>query len=152
MYNHILVPLDGSSLSEQVLLHARALAEGNPQGKITLLRSVPAVYPTVVEFGVVHHPSVMEEEVRRVEQGVQSYLDAIARELTGAGITVQTELSRLDPADAIVEYAEKHEVDLITIATHGRSGIGRWLLGSVTQKVLQGSTAPVLVVRPVSDD
>ncbi len=152
MYNHILVPLDGSSLSEQALLHARSLAEAHPQTKITLLRAVPPVYPTVIEFGVVHHPAVMEEEIRRIEEGVQSYLGAIARDLEGLGIKVQTELSRLDPADAIVEYAEHHGVDLITIATHGRSGIGRWLLGSVTQKVLQGATVPVLVVRPKATD
>lgn len=149
MYSHILVPLDGSSLSEQALLHARALAEANPQTKITLLRAVPPVYPTVIEFGVVHHPVVMEEEIRRAEEGVQAYLGAIARELESLGITVATELSRLDPADAIVEFAEHHNVDLIAMATHGRSGIGRWLLGSVTQKVLQGATVPVLVVRSV---
>ncbi len=148
MYYHILVPLDGSSLSEQTLLHVRALAEGRKDVKITLLRAVPPVYPTVIEFGMVHHPSEMEDEMLRLEKSVQEYLSAIARELAADGMQVQTELSRLDPGDAIVEYAENHDVDLIIIATHGRSGIGRWLLGSVTQKVIQAARVPVLVIRP----
>jgi nucleotide-binding universal stress UspA family protein len=59
-------------------------------------------------------------------------------------------VSRHPAAEAIIDFAEQRKVDLIAIATHGRSGLSRWILGSVTQKVVQTAAAPVLVVRPES--
>jgi nucleotide-binding universal stress UspA family protein len=55
-------------------------------------------------------------------------------------------------AEAILDYTEQHKVDLIAIATHGRSGVSRWVFGSVTQKVIQAAPVPVLVIRPHEKD
>jgi nucleotide-binding universal stress UspA family protein len=64
------------------------------------------------------------------------------------GYQITTRVTRHGAAEAIVEYANHHDVELIVIASHGRSGIQRWILGSVTQKVLHSAHIPVLVIRP----
>jgi nucleotide-binding universal stress UspA family protein len=60
------------------------------------------------------------------------------------------DICNLPAADAIIEFATHHDVDVIVIATHGRSGLSRWIFGSVTQKVIQAASIPVLVVRPTA--
>jgi nucleotide-binding universal stress UspA family protein len=72
----------------------------------------------------------------------------IANRLQADGYHVALHISRLMAAEAILDYTEHHHVDLIAIATHGRSGVSRWVFGSVTQKVIQASHVPVLVIRP----
>jgi nucleotide-binding universal stress UspA family protein len=146
MYSHILVPLDGSDLAEQILSHVKQIAAINPQTTITLLRSVPPIFPVSAEYsGVFISP---DEQISALQQEARSYLDRIADGLRAEGYTVQIEVSDLPAAEAIVDYAEHHGVKLIAIATHGRSGLSRWVFGSVTQKVLHVTTLPVLVVRP----
>lgn len=151
MYKHILVPLDGSKISEQVVTHATELANQNDRTtRITLLRAVPPLYPSTIEFGTLSQSLSLEDDLMRVEVAIDEYLHNIADILKSEGYTVDTVVRRQEPAEAIVDYAEENNVDLITIATHGRSGVGRWIFGSVTQKVVQGAEAPVLVIRPVA--
>jgi nucleotide-binding universal stress UspA family protein len=83
-----------------------------------------------------------------LEAEARDYLDRIAAEFRAEGYTVGMEISNLPPADAILDYAESQNVDLICLATHGRSGISRFVFGSVTQKVVQAAPVPVLVIRP----
>lgn len=148
MYHHILVPLDGSQLAEQVIPHVESIVS-HDDTRITLLRSVPLQHAATVEFGNVYSDSPLaQEEIARAESMAQDYLNAIAVSLRAEGFHVQTELSRLPAAEAIIHYAEHHHVDLIAIATHGRSGVSRWIFGSVTQKIVQASPVPVLVIRP----
>lgn len=146
MYTHILVPLDGSHLSEQVLPHVLAQASIGQDTRITLLRAMPFYHPALIEGQV--YFETRAEEVAAAEQAAKRYLEQIADKIRTSGYQVQIEVSHLPPAEAIVDYAEQHNVDLITIATHGRSGMSRWLLGSVTQKVLHATDVPTLVVRP----
>lgn len=147
MYRHVLVPLDGSALAEQVLPHVRTLARSGPDTRVTLLRVVP-----FSEHSVAHESSLRQPDFRAELEAAcaeaRNYLDRVASDLRSAGYAVSTEVSHNNPADAITEYAERHHVDLIAMATHGRGGLGRWIFGSVTQKVVPGTKIPLLVVRP----
>ncbi len=146
MYRHILVPLDGSHLAEQVLPHAKALASLDPGARLTLLRAVPPIYPTTIEYSGVF--TVTNDTLPAIEREAQEYLNTIATELQKEGLNVKAEVSIMPAAEAIIDYAENHRADLIAIATHGRSGISRWVFGSVTQKVIQATSTPMLVIHP----
>jgi nucleotide-binding universal stress UspA family protein len=76
-----------------------------------------------------------------------SYLNEISKKLKAQETPVSMEVARGSPADQILDYAETHEMDLIAMSTHGRSGVGRWVFGSVTDKVLHSGDMAVLVVR-----
>ena len=147
MYQHILVPLDGSELAECVLPHVEALAERHDACKVTLVR---VVLPLHLYGGV--ESSLSPEERQRLEvdsmKVAREYLDIVVKRLRDAGIGVESEVlygGRV--VDEIVEYAEKNEVDLVVIATHGRSGVGRWVWGSVADRILRSVCVPVLMVR-----
>lgn len=145
MYTHILVPLDGSPLAEQVLPHVRALAAAGERPKITLLRAVPREYPDIVEGETTNK---VVNPMEKLLNDARSYLDGVAQPLRSNGLEVATEVMVRQPADAIVEFAASRHVDLIAMATHGRGGLGRWVFGSVTQKIMHLTPAPILVVRP----
>lgn len=147
MYRHILVPLDGSALAEQVLPHVRALAANEGTTRITLLRAVPPIFTSSVDYSGMLAATVAEE-LETLEGEARSYLERIAAQFRSEGYTVNIEISAMPAAEAILDYAESQHADLIAIATHGRSGISRWVFGSVTQKVVQAAPVPVLVIRP----
>ncbi|MGB9739684.1 universal stress protein [Chloroflexus sp.] len=146
MYRHILVPLDGSPLAEQVLPHVHALAADEGTKQITLLRAVPPIFTTSVDYSGML--ATTADAISVMEQEAMEYLQHIAKQFQGEGYKVHIEISALPPAEAIIDYAAHHDVDLIVIATHGRSGLSRWVFGSVTQKVVQVAPTPVLVIRP----
>lgn len=148
MQPRILVPLDGSSLSEEALPHAVALAHTN-MAAITLLRVVtssiaamPTLWPVSQDHLVWRYES---EEVK----GAQSYMAEIAKALESQGLIVRVEMLEGDPAMEIVRYAEQHpDVQFIAMSTHGRSGLERLLFGSVAERVLHSSPVPLLLVKP----
>lgn len=147
MYRTILVPLDGSRLAEEVLPHARALVERSPDARIILLRVVPQINETSLEHA--ERSSVVLNELAAIEQEAEAYLAGVAARLRDEGFHVVTQLlHNAYPEEAIVDYAARYGIDLITIATHGWSGIRRWIFGSVTQKVIQAAPAPIMVIRP----
>lgn len=147
MYHHILVPLDGSDLAEQVLAHVHALATlDRDRARITLLRAIPPLYPITVDYSGVF--ATMNDALPEMEQEARAYLERIAQPLRDEGFRVNTVVTALPAADAILEYASEHDVSVIVIATHGRSGVKRWIFGSVTQKVVQSTSTPILVIRP----
>lgn len=147
MYRHILVPLDGSELAEQVLPHVHALAANEGTTRITLLRAVPPVFTTSVDYSGMF-ATTATDALETLESEARDYLDRIAAQFRAEGYTVATEVSAMPAAEAVLDYAESQHADLITIATHGRSGVSRWVFGSVTQKVVQACPVPVLVIRP----
>lgn len=147
MYRHILVPLDGSPLAEQVLPHVHALAANEGTTQITLLRAVPPVFTTSVDYSGLL-ASTASDAMESLEKEAKEYLDQIAAQFRAEGYKVRTEVSALPAAEAVLDYADSQHADLIAIATHGRSGISRWVFGSVTQKVVQAAPVPVLVIRP----
>ncbi len=142
MFNRILVPLDGSKTAEQALPYARYLAQGLSV-PIELLAAVDT--ESFSAHGEIDktHPVIMvqEEEVERAE----SYLQSIAGNLSGLMVT--RSVKRGYAGELIIDEASKDEGILITMATHGRSGLRRWLLGSTAEKVLRGAANPVLLVR-----
>lgn len=147
MYRHILVPLDGSPLAEQVLPHVHALAANEGTTKITLLRAVPPIFTTSVDYSGML-ATTAADALETLEDEARSYLDNIAGQFRAEGYSVQIEISAMPAAEAILDYADSQHADLVAIATHGRSGISRWVFGSVTQKVVQNCPVPVLVIRP----
>lgn len=146
MYRHILVPLDGSALAEQVLPHVHDLAAREGTMKITLLRAVPPIFTSSVDYSGMLAASTADEQ-ESLESEARAYLERIAAPIRSEGYTVNVEVSTMPAAEAILDYAESQHADLIAIATHGRSGISRWVFGSVTQKVIQAAPVPVLVIR-----
>lgn len=146
LLEHMLVPLDGSALAERVLGPALNLLR-LWKGSCTLLRVIEAS-PTSIA-GQPDQPRAPEEK-REVE--ARAYLEKIAGRLRDEGVSVQTRVVVAPhAAAAILEEAQAHRCDFIALATHGRSGLRRMLLGSVADKVVRGTSTPVLVYRPAND-
>jgi nucleotide-binding universal stress UspA family protein len=154
MYQKILVPLDGSELAECVFPHVEAIAKGCEVANVVFVRVVePAHLPVATEFA--GGGSFSEEDAAKARKtqdehnraDAKKYLDDIIKRSTYDGSALKAEVIMGKSADAIAEYAEKKGVDLIVIATHGRSGISRWVYGSVADKVLRSACVPVLMVR-----
>ena len=107
-------------------------------------------YPEGVGVGVVYRAlpdEVVNTENDRRKQVGLSYLNEISKKLKAQETPVSMEVARGSPADQILDYAETHEMDLIAMSTHGRSGVGRWVFGSVTDKVLHAGDTSVFVIR-----
>jgi nucleotide-binding universal stress UspA family protein len=136
MFTRILVPLDGSAIAEKALPHARALGR-TLEIPITLI----TVIETTADFSEKKGDldTLIESGVRNSEE----YLKKISKTFSGATIQYRVEKGRVE--EAIIAAADNGT--LITMATHGRSGLGRWLLGSITEKVVRGANNAVLVVR-----
>jgi nucleotide-binding universal stress UspA family protein len=144
MYERILVPIDGSRQADRALDHALDLAE-TYDAEIHLLFAVDAA--TI--------PS--EIEATSVEEKLTKYgettTDSAAERAEEAGVErVRTKVARGTPHRAILDYADENDSDLIVMGTHGRTGIDRYLLGSVTEKVVRLADAPVLTVHAEDDE
>lgn len=140
MFNHLLVPLDGSELAEAVLPMALAIAE-RFDSKITLLRVVNSPYYASAGLEYAGFNATL------LQEGV-AYLEAQQKKLQEAGFNAQVRLMEGDfIADTILDVADSLEVDAIAMSTHGRSGVRRWVFGSVADKVLQHARIPILLVR-----
>jgi nucleotide-binding universal stress UspA family protein len=153
----ILVPLDGSALAEQVLPYIRTLAPLMGAG-VRLLTVISDAYgegllteSLAAAYGVTDPLTVQRERERRESlmhrQHAESYLAGQAAPLEGHGLDVEIDVRYGPAAEVIVEVAEGHHVALIAMATHGYSGLKRWALGSVTDKVAHATTRPMFVVR-----
>ncbi|HZD41482.1 MAG TPA: universal stress protein [Terriglobales bacterium] len=142
MYTRMLIPLDGSKVAEQVLPYARFLAKalGIP------VELLGAVDPDVlVPFSNPAQGRHLDTLVAEATSRTATYLDTTARTIQGPQVKCSVEKGK--PEDAIIDKAALDKNTLIVMATHGRSGIQRWLLGSVTDKVLHGSTHHLFLVR-----
>jgi nucleotide-binding universal stress UspA family protein len=142
----ILIPLDGSALAEQILPHALALGTLT-NAAYTLLQ---VVEPTIGGFGAELYGAMLDERAL-VEARTQSqdYLDQVATRLRAEGLRVRTAVLLGLTAPSILEYAHRHAVDAVAVATHGRSGVRRLLLGSVADKLVRGAQLPVLLYHPI---
>lgn len=138
-FQKLLVPLDGSVLAEGILPQAKDLTR-HLKAELTLL-TVAMVAPP---FLMGTNPAMLEKEAISYSS---SYVEAKRHELEAEGVPVQAAVRYGHAALQILDYAESQEIDLIAMATHGRSGLDRWLLGSVAEKVLRGSDIPLLLYR-----
>jgi nucleotide-binding universal stress UspA family protein len=142
MYNNILVPLDGSETSEQALAYARLVA-GPLVAKVQLVR----VYSTPpAELSEPSRGIYLDQVSETSRNLAEDYLREKAGQLSEAGLSVVTSVLEGDAATVIVDEAEKQPETLIVMSTHGRSGITRWTMGSVTDKVLRASGYPILII------
>jgi nucleotide-binding universal stress UspA family protein len=137
MYKSILVPLDGSKLAEGILNEIEELAV-LLNAKLNLI----CVSKTHVFPGV----DPTDSQVKVVNMA-KTYLGNLKKELSGNNIEIEIHTPYGNPATKILEVSRRQDIDLIAMSTHGRSGIGRWLLGSVAEKVVRHSETPVLLLR-----
>lgn len=151
MFKKILVCLDGSELAKQILPYAVEEAL-HFQGKLVLFQVVPE--PVAFSPGIPGAASVpirtdtMLEEAKQALNEARDYLEDIATPLRKKGIQVEAVSILGGAGEAILSYAEGNNINLIAIATHGRSGLRRGVFGSVADYVLRESGLPMLVIRP----
>ena len=147
MLSQVLVTLDGSKLSERALEYAKQIVA--PTGEIILLSVVDVpdfpIY-TVYPMATINPEPDYSTVISDLLLSSKAYLEGIADHMRLAGFRVKTVVKSGDPANCIIEEAQERKIDTIVICTHGRSGISKWLFGSVTQKVLSAMPCPVVVV------
>ncbi len=144
MYERILVPLDGSALSEAVLPHVSPLAKVL-NAEIVLLHVVVVPSP---EFNPPSSPLAPPEEVKKLREHGREYIRAVCARLEKADARATYLIREGAVGETILEVAETMQTDLIAMSTHGRSGLQKLLMGSVTEWVIKHSTLPVMVIRP----
>jgi nucleotide-binding universal stress UspA family protein len=137
MYDRILVPTDGSEGTRGAVAHAIDIA--NAYGA-----SLHALYVVDEDVGV---DSAVVGTLDALEDAGERAIDDVVQQAEAAGIgTVEGTVASGTPHRAVLDYADEHDVDLVVMGTHGRTGLDRYLLGSVTEKVVRLSEVPVLTV------
>jgi len=138
--------MDGSENAECILEHVKTIATGCHVPGVVLLRVIEPFPTYYMDY------RISETFIRQAQDASKSdaaeYLTKIAGKMAKEGMSVSTVVLEGNAADTILDYATKNGIDLIIMATHGRTGLSRWALGSVTDKVVRGSSAPVMVVAP----
>ena len=146
MYQKIMVPLDGSKLAECVLPHVETFIEGCHVKHFVFVRVVePATTFYSGDYPI--SPEVIKERETAAEKIARDYLDQLVSRLDYEGTELESQVLIGNVADSLADFSEINEFDLILIATHGRSGVSRWVRGSIADKVLRSSSIPVLMVR-----
>jgi len=147
MFKNILVPTDGSALSRRAIKGAVQLAK-EQKGRVTGFYVGPPWKPRGDDESIPYRMVSPQEHAANVKHGADRILDAVKKASAKAGVPCTCSYSTGDyPYLKIVEAANRNGCDLILMATHGRRGISRLLLGSETSKVLAHSTIPVMVCR-----
>jgi nucleotide-binding universal stress UspA family protein len=149
MYKKIIVPLDGSKLAECVLPHLEAVVRGSePTPDVLLVR---AVEPIAIPYGREVAEITSMEQLKAFETHnkveAEKYLKEIVAQLAKVGVNAKADVIYGKAAEVLGDFATKNDVDLVIIATHGRSGISRWVWGSVADRLLRSVCVPVLMVR-----
>jgi nucleotide-binding universal stress UspA family protein len=150
MYNKIMVPLDGSKLAECVLPHVKAITTGCKIASVVFVRvmspiQLTASVPTDGILGFSDEKLEQMEEHRK--QTAEAYLKKIVESTHLQGAVLSYEVLKGSVANTLAHWAENNGVDLIVIASHGRSGVSRWVMGSVSDRVLRAACVPVLMIR-----
>ena len=147
MYKSILVATDGSKLSKSAVNSAISLA-ALMGAELVALKVVPRYPMSYFEGGIALDPSDIARVEKQWASDGQAVVDAIRKTALAKGVTAKAVTVKSDVvSDAILSTAKKHKCDLIVMASHGRRGIKRLLLGSETQQVLTHGSIPVLVLR-----
>jgi len=137
--NTIIVPLDGSAVAETALRYAEDLAKVG--GRELML--------ITIQDGIVMRgfQSFADSEHMTIDEACQTYLERAVRAVESTGVSARSALISGDHAAAgILDVAQAEDAEMIVLATHGRSGVGKWLLGSVAEKVVRSAQRPVLIV------
>ena len=145
MYGTLLVPLDGSEVAECTLAHTIAIAQKFQVPNVILLKVDEPFKPG---WGVSEEVSVFPEIMQRTQDESKAYLAKKAASLKQDGINAKTVLLKGNAADEILLYSDRNKIDLIILATHGRTGFARWAMGSVADRIVRHSKVPVMLVPP----
>lgn len=167
MLQRILVPLDGSELAEAAIPYVIEISRRCEPLEVVLLQVVrlpqgrsatvykhqdtdfPGLMPdSAADWEAARYPIYRDQEIESARAEVEAALTPMAQKLRSDDISVRMAVAFGRPAQEIVAFAEREDIDLIAMSTHGRSGLSRWILGSVADKVLRGTHLPVLLVRP----
>lgn len=146
MYQKVLVPLDGSKLAECVLPHVETLAKGCQAKSVQWVQVIEPLKPSAGGDYVISPDLAAKINAERKAEA-ETYLKKLTSGLKWPGIYIGWEVITGPVADTLAECATKSGADLIIIATHGRSGVSRWIFGSVADRILRSSCIPVLMVR-----
>ena len=153
---NIIVCLDGSALAEQLLPFVKEQAKATG-AKLTLLQVVSGTTQVLsaasLEAGMMVSPTGADialslEQLENMKKEAQEYLDGVAKEIRGEGIKADAVVLEGKAGPAINEFAVEQNADMIAIVTHGRSGLGKAVYGSVADYVLKNSGIPTLVFKP----
>lgn len=148
MYRKILVPLDGSKLAECVLPHVVNLVKERRAREIVLVQVVePISIPYGRKISEVTSVEQLEAFAIRKRREAEEYLKKIENRLTRSGIRAKSIVASGKAAEVIVDLVDREKVDLVMIATHGRSGVSRLVWGSVADRIIRSVRVPLLVIR-----
>jgi nucleotide-binding universal stress UspA family protein len=142
MYDRVLFPTDGSDPAEEAFAYALGVASAH-DATVHVLNVVDTGRHGVTEDG--------DDVLAALERDGTATVDETARRASDRGVPVVTDVVRGDPSTSIVEYGDRSDIDLVVMATHGRRGLQRHLLGSITERVITTATVPVVAVNPGGD-
>jgi nucleotide-binding universal stress UspA family protein len=149
MIKKILVPLDGSKLAEKALSYATLLTQ-KLDAELILVRVLP---PLIIISDQNERDSYRSALLQKWEAEANSYLRAVQDQLRELGLPAQVEILEGGPvAEMILELACDRMIDLIVMSTHGNSGSDRWVYGSIANKVLEGASCPVFLVKAIANE
>ena len=147
MQKKILLPLDGSPTAEEIIPHIEEFAAGL-KAKVILFQVLPRGYQPRNSY-----VPLPENALETNKAGVAAYLNSVGSRLKEKGIEISigealsTKIDFGNAANAILQFAGQIQADLVAMTTHGRSGVGRWVMGSVAERILQEGNTPLLLVR-----
>ena len=144
MYQTILVPLDGSKRAEAILPYVEDLASSR-KSKVILLQVIEPSTTTISPYDMV--PYYDTELAARIVEEAKTYMAAQQAALQEKGIDVEALVAQGSVVRSILDVAEQKNVDLVAMASHGRSGVGRVFYGSVAAGVLHAADRPLLLIR-----
>jgi nucleotide-binding universal stress UspA family protein len=142
MSHRMLVPLDGSPLAERALDEALTLAQ-LPDSKVVLLRVIPSIDEVISDGETFTIDQQWENRAGRA----RDYLRGICQRPAWRKVAHEVAVEQGDPANVILEFAQRNAIDRIILCTHGRTGVSRWVHGSVARKILEAADRTVVLVR-----
>lgn len=147
MFKHILIPTDGSAVSDKAVKAGIALAK-NSGARVTGYLALEPIPAHLYGEGYIADEDLLAEYERRSRSAAKKHVASLAREAKKSGVAFESVVQTArTPYEGIVDAAQKRNCDLILMASNGRRGLARFTLGSVTDKVIQLSKVPVLVYR-----
>ena len=143
----VIAPLDGSKMGEAALRYVEALAK-KASTEVVLFHALERQYHFAIAADTYVQVPYTDAEMKPVKAEAQAYLDHVAQRLAEKGLNVRKEIREGKAAESIIDFAGQSGINLIAMSTHGRSGLSRWVFGSVADKIIHSSCARVMVVRP----
>jgi|WetSurMetagenome_2_1015567.scaffolds.fasta_scaffold15612_4 nucleotide-binding universal stress UspA family protein len=148
MYKKFLVPLDGSELGECVFEHLKVLVRGCNVPEVVLFHVIEPLSAQTVSALVQAGADTLNRVEQDIKNDAAAYMSKTTRKIAADDINAVSVIVEGNAADEILKYAAGNNIDMILLSTHGRSGISRFFMGSVSTRVVNHSTVPVLVISP----